>query len=111
MDTCIVYKLLTQEEYDALTILESFYGGNKMDLRDGYIHMSSTREQYERVQKKYYSGVDMILAVIDVGLLENVKWESMSNGDIYPHCYGSIPFAAIKEFVKLEPMVQIWPVN
>ncbi len=88
----IVYKLLTNDELQLFQKTGEFCG-TPLDLKDGYIHMSSNSNQYERVLKKYYVGVSPVnLVHIKTNQLEHLKYEKISNGDIYPHQYGKLQF-------------------
>jgi uncharacterized protein (DUF952 family) len=84
------FKLLTQEELDQFQETGEF-SGTPLDNKDGYIHMSSNPPQYNRVLKKYYTGKSPVyLLHIRTSKLENLKYERISNGDVYPHQYGKL---------------------
>lgn len=85
----IVYKILLKDEWENFQLDKEFLG-TLLDLRDGYIHMSSTQEQMKRVKQKYYTGVEVYLLQIDSNKLDNLKYEPISNGDVYPHQYGKL---------------------
>lgn len=85
----IVYKILLKPEWEKFQELKEFAGTN-MDLKDGYIHMSSTEEQMTRVKQKYYKDEEVYLLQIDSNKLDKLKYEPISNGDLYPHQYGKL---------------------
>ena len=85
----LVFKILTVDEWKQFQETKEFEGTD-LDKRDGYIHMSSTREQMERVKGKYYKDVQVYLLQIDSDKLDNLKYEPISNGDLYPHQYGKL---------------------
>ena len=90
-----VYKILTNAEFRAFTA-EGVFSGNAMDKKDGYIHMSSNVVQYERIRKKYYSTEEKVcLLNIDASRLDNLKYEAISSGDIYPHQYGILKLSNV----------------
>ena len=66
--------------------------------------MSSTKEQMDRVIEKYYKSISVYLLKIDLSKLSDVRFEPITNGDIYPHQYGTLPFNAVLsyELVKKE---------
>lgn len=79
---------------------------------EGFIHCS-TEEQVVPVAQKFYSGQrDLLLLVIEPGLLEsNLKWEPPSGGapppgvpegDLFPHVYGPINLDAVVKVFDLE---------
>jgi len=84
-----VYKLLIPNEVKQFMASGEF-AGTQLDIADGYIHMSSSQEQYERVLNKYYKNKDVILLSIDSSQLTDLKYEKSSNGDTYPHQYGKL---------------------
>lgn len=88
------YKILTITEFDKFT-KEKIFLGTPLDIKDGYIHMSSTKKQMERVKQKYYKDQKIYLLEIDLDKLNNVKFEPISNGDIYPHQYGELKLTDI----------------
>ena len=81
------FKILNVNEWNDFQQTGEFFG-TLLDLKDGYIHMSSTKEQMERVKNKYYKDTQIYLLTIDLTKLDAVKFEPISNGDIYPHQYG-----------------------
>jgi uncharacterized protein (DUF952 family) len=84
----IIFKILTQEEWSEFKNIGEFKGTN-LDIRDGYIHMSKNMEQVNRIKNKYYKDSQVILLHINSLLLpfDNFKYDSISNGDTYPHLY------------------------
>lgn len=88
------FKLLTPIEWEQFQLNKEFHG-TLMDIRDGYIHMSETASQMTRVKEKYYKDQKMFLLRIDSSKLSNVKFEPASNGDLYPHQYGVLPFESV----------------
>lgn len=73
------------------------FEGEAHDARDGFIHCSS-RDQLEGTLTAHFTGVDRIaLAVIDTKALDDsLKWEKSRGGELFPHIYGALPFAAIR---------------
>ena len=98
-----VCKIMTQEEWD-----ESIGGGkayvaaSEADLRDGYLHCSSTG-QVSKTLAKWYAALDSVIVVtVDTDrLTSEVKWEPNAVGELFPHIYGSISPEAVAGVVKL----------
>lgn len=88
------YKILTIVEFQKF-MKDGKFLGTSLDLKDGYIHMSSTKQQMERVKNKYYKDEEVYLLEIDLTRLDNVKFEPISNGDLYPHHYGILKFSDV----------------
>lgn len=76
--------------------LSGTYEGGAHDQRDGFIHCSA-RHQLEGTLAAHFEGVDRVaLAVIDARALgDSLKWEKSRGGELFPHIYGALPFAAI----------------
>lgn len=88
----IIYKILLKPEWEKFQQTKEFIG-TELDIKDGYIHMSSTKEQMERVKNKYYKDVKVYLLKIDSDKLSQsnkFKYEPISNGDLYPHYYDKL---------------------
>lgn len=72
-------------------------------LLDYILHLSSNETQYTRVINKYYGNYDKIYLVhIDESQLDNLKYEKISNSDIYPHQYGTIDIKSIIKTVIIK---------
>jgi len=89
MNDASVYKILTDAEMTAFKA-SGIFKGNLADNKDGYIHLSE-KSQVERVIEKYYKDVSPLWVAEFRGtdFLDKLKWEPASNGDLYPHLYGS----------------------
>jgi uncharacterized protein (DUF952 family) len=85
----IIYKLLLVNEW-AKFQNEKVLFGTELDLKDGFIHFSATEAQIKRVKQIYFKDVEVYLLEIDSSKLENLKYEAISNGDVYPHLYGTL---------------------
>ena len=88
-DSNIVYKILRNDEWDNF-LASGEFAGTPLDLEDVYIHMSSTEEQMIRVKNKFYKDEQVYLLKINSSKLDNLKYEPISNGDLYPHQYGKL---------------------
>lgn len=95
-------KIMTLNELATFRRTGCFYG-NAMDITSGFIHMSATNQQCRRVIDKYYANVPINIVTLNPKFVENVKMEPISNGDLYPHVYGTIPFTAVVEMTSSFP--------
>lgn len=84
-----IYKILRESEYQDLLNHKTF-AGSPIDLKDGFIHLS-TESQWRRVYEKYYHNEERVyLITFELSTLKpNVRWEVASNGDLYPHVYNA----------------------
>lgn len=89
----IAYKIFKVDEWQAFEA-SKVTNGNSMDIRDKYIHMCSTVEQLNRIIAKYFPNINIYIATINLNEL-NVKYEPISNGDIYPHLYDELKFDSV----------------
>ena len=91
-----VYKIATRTDWDAALLTGRFEGAG-VDLRDGYIHLS-TAAQAPETARLYFSGhAGLVLLKIDAGAIEAaLKWEPSRGGDLFPHLYGMLDCAAVE---------------
>lgn len=101
MPDMFAYKILTTEEF-AQFRSDGFFKGSPVDIKDGYIHLS-TQEQAAETAAKHFSGQDnLVLAMIDlVPLGEHLKWEESRGGQLFPHLYSPLPLGAVTKHVVL----------
>jgi uncharacterized protein (DUF952 family) len=83
------YKLLTESEFN-LFRTNGYFVGTSLDKKSGFIHMCETNEQVKRVYEKFYKGnLDNTYCLTLNLSSDKLKYEPISNGDIYPHLYNS----------------------
>jgi len=82
-----VYKIFTEDEWASFQATGEF-SGSADDIRDGFIHLS-TSDQTEVVIKKFFAGKNplFIAEFSDPELLRNLTWEVSASGQTYPHLY------------------------
>ena len=86
MKTDCVFKILEQEEWFNK---EDEYKGSLIDLRDGFIHLSTKNQIYETCKKHFFSRDNLIVIYFKIKDLEDsLKWEKSRNNDLFPHYYG-----------------------
>lgn len=83
-----------------------------VDLRDGYIHLS-TGAQVRETARLHFAGQDdlWLLAVDTATLGDAVRWEPSRGGDLFPHLYGELVRAAIvhADPLPLDRGERVWP--
>ncbi|KQW82562.1 DUF952 domain-containing protein [Brevundimonas sp. Root1279] len=90
----VAYKLVDRAEWEAARP-SGAYGGSAVDLADGYIHMSTSAQLAETARRHYAGRSDLVLVTVDcTWLSETLKWEASRGGDLFPHLYAPLPFAA-----------------
>jgi uncharacterized protein (DUF952 family) len=96
-----LYKVLARQLWEAAEMAGQFAGAG-IDLQDGFIHLSSTDQVVETVQKHFAGQDDLMLISIDEELLgESLRWEVSRGGALFPHVYGPIPLSAILQVQSL----------
>ena len=90
----IAYKILTAGEFEQWR-RDGLFLGSAVDIADGYIHLS-TGAQVAATLAKHFSGIDgLMIAAVDLEHLGSIRWEPSRGGDLFPHVYGTLPFASV----------------
>jgi uncharacterized protein (DUF952 family) len=81
------------------------YRGSADDVRDGFLHFSTT-EQVRASAAKHRAGVpDLLLVAADAAALgEALRFEPASGGrrpGLFPHLYGPLPLSAVLSVTPL----------
>lgn len=78
------------------------YAGSADDARDGFIHLSA-RGQVTGTLDKHFAGLDdLVLVMVDsAAIADRLRWEPSRGGDLFPHVYGDLPFAAVTGHTRL----------
>ena len=86
----ILYKIIDAGAWGEAVERGTFLGA-AIDLRDGYIHLS-TAAQAADTARLHFSGVaNLLLVAIDEDVFaQNLKWEASRGGQLFPHVYGEI---------------------
>jgi uncharacterized protein (DUF952 family) len=72
------------------------FRGAPVDLRDGFIHFSTSEQVRETAAKHFAGSADLMLVAVEVAALgDALKWEVSRGGDLFPHLYGPLPLAAV----------------
>jgi len=91
----IAYKVVTAAEF-ARTQPGQVFRGSPADLADGFIHMSTAAQLAATVDRHFRGQTDLVVIAFDLSRLgEAVRWESSRGGELFPHCYGLLPMAAM----------------
>jgi uncharacterized protein (DUF952 family) len=90
-----VYKICERalwEEWQRSCVLH----GAEIDLRDGFIHLSSAAQVRETAGQHFAGMGDLVLIALSASALDDkLKWEISRGGDLFPHFYGALPLAAV----------------
>ena len=99
----MLYHITTRDEWDAAQTAGT-YRAPSLDA-DGFIHLSATPDQVERVANAIYQNVDdlVVLVIDDEKLSAEVKFEPPDlsipaahyDGELFPHLYGALNVDAV----------------
>lgn len=85
-----VYKLLAREAW-AQACAQGRFEGAAIDLKDGFIHLSSGSQAQETARLHFHGHEDLVLVAFDAERLgAALKWEPSRGGALFPHFYGVI---------------------
>jgi uncharacterized protein (DUF952 family) len=72
-----------------------WFGGSTVDVRDGFIHLSTATQVRETAVRHFARMTDLLLVAVSVEGLE-IRWEPSRGGDLFPHLYGPLPLASVR---------------
>jgi uncharacterized protein (DUF952 family) len=93
----MIFKITTQDEWQN-AIANGTFKGSALDLKDGYIHLS-TAAQAKETARLHFAGQDRLLlvAISEDSVAAHLKWEASRGGQLFPHVYA-----------QLDPTTAIW---
>ncbi|HZL40032.1 MAG TPA: DUF952 domain-containing protein [Pseudolabrys sp.] len=78
------------------------FRGSEVDLRDGFIHFSTTGQVTDTAAKYFAGQNDLVLVRVDAERLgPAVKWEPSRGGALFPHLYGDLD---PKDATRVDPL-------
>lgn len=97
-----VYKVLTADEMATLE-REARFAGAAIDVRDGYIHLSTAAQLTATVDKHFAGQADLHVAAVDAAALgEALRWEAARGEQLFPHLYGVLRLETVVAYSPLE---------
>jgi uncharacterized protein (DUF952 family) len=80
------------------------FSGSPVDLRDGFIHLSTGAQAQETAAKHFRGQADLLLIAVDADALgPGLRYERSRGGDMFPHVHGPLPLSAVR-WVKPLPL-------
>jgi uncharacterized protein (DUF952 family) len=97
-----VYKIAARADWDA-ALRAGRFDGAAIDLRDGYIHLS-TASQAQATARLHFAGqAGLVLLKIDAAkLAPALKWEPSRGGALFPHLFGPLDCALVEAATQIE---------
>ena len=91
----ILYKIIDAEAW-GVAVTDGVFHGAAIDLRDGYIHLSTATQVKETARLHFADVTDLLLVAIhEAQVAGRLKWEASRGGQLFPHVYGTIDPAQI----------------
>ena len=91
----VAYKILNSEQF-AQWQSEREFRGAPIDLKDGYIHLSTADQLIGTLDKHFSGQTGLVIASINLTALgDTVRWEESRGGQLFPHIYGQLPLSAV----------------
>lgn len=91
----LVYKIFRRAEWDAL-VAQGATLGAPIDLKDGYIHLSTAAQVTETAEKHFAGQSDLVLLALDPARLGGaLRWEASRGGALFPHLYRALTRADV----------------
>ena len=89
----LIYKICDVDLWEKAKAQGHFIGAD-IDIRDGFIHFSTT-EQLDETLRLHFEGVENLLLLTIDGFRLDLKWEPARNGNLFPHLYDILPLSAV----------------
>lgn len=98
----VAYKVLTAEQMAELEA-DGTFAGAPVDVADGFVHLSTSAQLAETIDKHFAGQEDLHIAAVDLEALgEAVRWEPSRGGALFPHVYAALPLSAVIAYGPLE---------
>lgn len=73
------------------------FDGSAVDLRDGFIHLSTAAQVRETAARHFSGQAGLLLVAVDTEALgAALRWEPSRGGDLFPHLYTPLPLDAVR---------------
>ncbi|MAJ35431.1 MAG: hypothetical protein CBC12_09530 [Candidatus Puniceispirillum sp. TMED52] len=95
----LVFKICLYSEWQE-AVNKGVYTGSALDLRDGFIHLSSSDQVIETAQLHFMNISDLLLVAVDPAGLD-IRYEESRNGQMFPHLFSDLPVSAA---VNVQPI-------
>ena len=91
-----IYKICERKLWEAAEP-DGVFLGSEVDERDGFIHFSTAAQVADTAAKHFAKKSDLVLIAVDADALGlSLIWERSRAGEMFPHLYGVLPFAAVR---------------
>ena len=94
-----VFKVCEEDEWEGAKKMD-FFAGSKSDLKDGFIHFSTSEQLKETLEKHFKSKSPLYLLEVETDDLELV-WEISRNNQLFPHLYEPLPLSMVSKVYRI----------
>lgn len=96
-----VHKVCSQADWN-IARQQGLFAGSRDDLRDGYIHLSTSRQLPGTLSKHFSGQTELLLISYDVDSLgAALRWQPARQGELFPHYYARLPVGLAKTVLPL----------
>jgi len=96
-----VYKIIARTDWEQAQRAGRFEGA-AIDLRDGYIHLSTAAQAAETARLHFAGQAGLALLRLDADALgPALKWEPSRGGQLFPHLYGALDCALVEAVTEM----------
>ena len=83
----LIYKIFREPEWQAMRA-DGQSSGAPIDLRDGFVHLSTGEQAAETAAKHFAGQGDLVLLAMESEAMgPELKWEPSRGGALFPHLY------------------------
>jgi uncharacterized protein (DUF952 family) len=94
-DVTVFYKIISRGEWQAAEA-KGVFAGSALDLKDGYIHLSTGTQAQETARLHFVGQQDLVLVAIpEKSVAAHLKWEVSRGGKMFPHVYATVDPATV----------------
>lgn len=91
----VIYKICPKALWQQTEEVGSF-AGSPVDIHDGYIHFSTSKQVKETASKHFAGQSDLLLIAIDADALGSaLRYEPSRGGGLFPHLYEPLALSAV----------------
>lgn len=95
-----IYKILSRTEWTAAQAVGRFEG-SAVDLADGFIHFSTAAQAEETARRHFAGRPDLVVLAVEADDLgAALRWEPSRGGDLFPHLYGPLETAHVRDVTE-----------
>ena len=76
------------------------FAGSPVDVRDGFIHLSTAAQVRETAARHFADLDNLLLVAVDAAAVP-LRWEPSRGGNLFPHLYGDLPLSAVRSVSPL----------